>query len=74
MTTVEYAAWARYADANRGDQRSQQILATIGSMLANTWKKQGAAPITSADFAPWIEWQGAPADDDPYADPLMSDL
>ena len=75
MTTVEYSGWARYVDENRGDQRTQQILSSIGAMLANTGKKQGSPPIMPSAFSPWIPWpESSGTDDIPIVDPLVDGL
>ena len=69
MTTVEYSAWAEYADHNIRDIRAHMILSLIGTGIYNYIKKQDAPAFTPARFAPWIEW-GAPVDSD---DPLFHD-
>ena len=75
MTTVEYKGWARYIDANRGDQRVQQILSVIGAMLANAWGKKNAAPVRASEFSPWINWpEPHDADPAPFPDPLLDGL
>lgn len=80
MTTIEYRGWARYASTHGGDIRVQHILSTIGSMLANTWRKQGSPTIPPSAFSPWGPW---PEDDgadrgggllDAYGDPLMAEV
>ena len=74
MSTVEYRAWARYADEHSGDYRAQQVMSVIASMMANTWRGRNAAPVRPADFSPWLGWPDDEPDADPYGDPLMEGM
>ena len=65
MTTVEYAAWAEYADRNIGDVRTHQVLALIGSNHINSKLKQGVPSIHPSRFTPWIDWPDSPEKTDP---------
>ena len=69
MTTVEYAAWAGYADRNIGDIRAHQVLALIGTNIYNYMKKKDTPACTPNKLTPWIDW----GESSEQADPLCYD-